>query len=236
MRNGSIYLIAFICGFVLMSFEILGSRVLAPYFGQSIYVWGALISVLLAALGVGNYYGGITADRNGGFVIPLFMTALCAGYFLITPWLSGYICRFITFHISDPRLGVLLAASMIFWLPAFCLGTITPNLVKLLVKDLKLIGRGSGHLLGISTAGNIAGTLLTAFFFIGRYPTGLSIQFLAAPMALCAALSLYWQQKTKTHVQREQPNFSKTAVHALSKNDDAGATVILGNSASKHNE
>jgi hypothetical protein len=195
MRNGSIYLIAFICGFTLMSFEILGSRVLAPYFGQSIYVWGALISVLLAALGVGNYYGGSMADRRSGFVIPLLMTALCAGYFLITPWLSYYVCRFITFHIHDPRSGVLLAAALIFWLPAFCLGTITPALVKLLVSELKHLGRGSGHLLGISTAGNIAGTLLTAFFLIGRYPTGLSIQLLTVPMVLCAALSLFWQRK-----------------------------------------
>lgn len=195
MRNGSVYLIAFICGFTLMSFEILGSRVLAPYFGQSIYVWGALISVLLAALGVGNYYGGIMADRHQGFVMPLLMTILCAGYFLITPWLSGYICRFISFHINDPRAGVLLAAGLVFWLPAFCLGAITPNLVKLLVNDLKRLGRGSGHLLGISTAGNIAGTLLTAFFFIGRYSTGLSIQLLAVPMLLCIALSSYWYNK-----------------------------------------
>lgn len=199
MRNASIYLIAFICGFVLMSFEILGSRVLAPYFGQSIYVWGALISVLLTALGVGNYYGGIMADRYRGFSIPLLMTALCGAYFFITPWLSYYICRFITFYIIDPRLGVLLAAAAVFWLPAICLGMVTPNLVKLLVNDLKRLGRGSGHLLGISTAGNIVGTLLTAFFFIGRFPTGLSIQLLAIPMLLCTLLSLAWQQKQRTN-------------------------------------
>jgi MFS family permease len=193
MRKASIYLIAFICGFTLMSFEILGSRVLAPHFGQSIYVWGALISVLLAALGIGNYYGGIMADRHGGFVMPSFMTALCAAYFFVTPWLGSYVCWFITFHIDDPRLGVLLAAAAIFWLPAFCLGTITPSLVKLLISDLKRLGRGSGHLLGISTAGNIAGTLLTAFFLIGRLPTGLSIQLLTIPMVLCSVLCLLLQ-------------------------------------------
>jgi len=197
MRSASIYLIAFICGFTLMCFEILGSRVLSPYFGQSIYVWGALISVLLAALGLGNYYGGAMADRNRGFVMPAIMTIICAGYFIIIPWLSYYVCHFITFHLHDSRTGLLLAASVIFWLPAFCLGSITPNLVKLLVNDLKSLGRGSGYLLGISTTGNIAGTLLTAFLVIGRYSTGLSIQLLAVPMLFCASLSLFLQHSQK---------------------------------------
>jgi membrane protein implicated in regulation of membrane protease activity len=52
------YLIVFVSGAVLMGLEIAGSRVLAPHFGSSIFVWGSLISVVMAALSAGYYWGG----------------------------------------------------------------------------------------------------------------------------------------------------------------------------------
>ena len=56
-------IIVFTSGGVLLSLEIIASRVLAPYFGNSIYVWGSLIGVFLAALSVGYAVGGRVADR-----------------------------------------------------------------------------------------------------------------------------------------------------------------------------
>ena len=56
--------VVFICGAIVMSFEILGSRVLAPNFGSSVFVWGSLISVFLAGLSAGYYLGGWLADRD----------------------------------------------------------------------------------------------------------------------------------------------------------------------------
>ena len=53
-----LHIIVFTSGGVLMGFEIVGSRILAPYFGNSIFVWGSLISVVLAALSLGYYWGG----------------------------------------------------------------------------------------------------------------------------------------------------------------------------------
>jgi hypothetical protein len=44
---------AFITGAVVMALEILGSRLLAPVFGNSLFVWGALIGVILAAMSSG---------------------------------------------------------------------------------------------------------------------------------------------------------------------------------------
>src|SRR5499426_465417 len=59
--------VVFVSGAVLMALEIVGSRVLAPYFGNSIFVWGSLISVFLTALSVGYYWGGRLSDRNPSF-------------------------------------------------------------------------------------------------------------------------------------------------------------------------
>src|SRR5579871_5801730 len=59
-----IYLAAFITGAIVMSFEMLGSRYLNPYFGSGIYTWASLISTVLAALTIGYFAGGIVADRR----------------------------------------------------------------------------------------------------------------------------------------------------------------------------
>jgi len=57
----------FVSGAVVMSLELLGSRLLAPVFGNSIFVWGSLIGVALSALSVGYYLGGKIADVKPSF-------------------------------------------------------------------------------------------------------------------------------------------------------------------------
>src|SRR5207253_10435687 len=60
-------IIVFVSGAVLMGLEIVGSRVLAPYFGSSIFVWGSLISVVMAALSIGYYWGGWLSARKPSY-------------------------------------------------------------------------------------------------------------------------------------------------------------------------
>ena len=62
-RDAGLQLLVFSAGGVLMGLEIAGSRVLAPHFGNSVFVWGSLISVFLLALSVGYVFGGRLADR-----------------------------------------------------------------------------------------------------------------------------------------------------------------------------
>ena len=62
-----LYIVVFVSGAVLMGLEIVGSRVLAPYFGSSIFVWGSLISVVMAALSVGYYWGGWLSAREPSY-------------------------------------------------------------------------------------------------------------------------------------------------------------------------
>ena len=61
--RSTVYLIAFVTGAIVMSFEMLGSRYLNPYFGSGIYTWASLISTVLMALTAGYFVGGYLADR-----------------------------------------------------------------------------------------------------------------------------------------------------------------------------
>ena len=53
----------FLSGAVLLGVEIAASRVLAPTFGSSLYVWGSLIGIVLTGLAIGYWVGGVVADR-----------------------------------------------------------------------------------------------------------------------------------------------------------------------------
>src|SRR5215831_13561236 len=80
-----IYVVAFISGAIVMSFEMLGSRYLAPYFGSGIYTWAALISTVLAALCAGYFIGGALADRHPSPVLLAATLAIGSAYLVLLP-------------------------------------------------------------------------------------------------------------------------------------------------------
>lgn len=159
-------IIVFISGAVLMSLEIVGSRVLAPFFGNSIFVWGSLISVFLAALSVGYYWGGRLSDRNPSFerllvliFIPgLMISALPFLYPDVNPWIA-------TVDFGT-RLNPLIASLLYFLLPSIFLGTTSPYAIRLSAQALATVGSTAGTLYALSTCGSIFGTLFTAFYLI----------------------------------------------------------------------
>lgn len=154
------------CGAVVMSFEILGSRVLAPNFGTSVFVWGSLISVFLAGLSAGYYLGGKFADiRPSSKKLALIISA--SGLFLITfPLYSTFICDWIFEKIPGIRSGPLVASLILFFLPSVFLGAVSPYTARLMICSLHTSGKTIGSLYALSTMGSIAGTLLTSFYLI----------------------------------------------------------------------
>lgn len=149
-----------------MALEIVGSRLLAPYFGSSVYVWGSLISIFLAALSIGYYTGGLAADRWPRPEV-LASTLTAAGLMiLLLPALSRPVLEAFAAWDLGPRMNPLLASILLFAAPSILMGATSPFAVKLAATDLATVGNVAGLLYAISTAGSIAGTLLTAFLLI----------------------------------------------------------------------
>ena len=168
-RNGfaiSIYLVAFVTGAIVMSFEMLGSRYLAPAFGAGIYTWASLISTVLAALCAGYFLGGYAADRYPSPAILGATVAIGSTYMLLLPAFSEEIVQFFAWQIDDIKLGSLAAAMAIMLFPVTFLGMYSPFAIRLLIESKQNAGAVSGTVYGISTAGSILGTLVTTFFLI----------------------------------------------------------------------
>jgi len=161
-----LYFVAFVSGAIVMSFEMLGSRYLAPYFGSGIYTWAALISTVLAALCAGYFIGGTLADRHPSPVLLAATLAIGSTYLVLLPAFADAALEFFVWSIDDIALGGLAAAFAIMFFPVTLLGMFSPFAIRLLLHSQLKSGTVSGMVYGVSTAGSIVGTLGTTFFLI----------------------------------------------------------------------
>jgi spermidine synthase len=158
--------VVFISGAVLMALEIVGSRVLAPYFGSSIFVWGSLISVVMAALSIGYYWGGWLSAREPSYGKLLVLLVIPGILIFFLPFAYPVVNEQIAMIDFGTRLNPLIACSVLFLAPGIFLGTISPYVIRLAATRLHTVGSTAGTLYAVSTCGSIVGTLLTAFYLI----------------------------------------------------------------------
>ena len=177
----------FIAGGVLLSLEIASSRVLAPFFGNSLYVWGSLIGIVLAGLSTGYWLGGIMADR---YPRPSLLVGLLGGGALLVlaiPFVDGWVLDRVVEWDPGPRLNPVIATILLFGLPSVVLGSVSPVAVRLKARSIEKLGRTAGRLFAISTAGSIAGTFLTSFWLIPELGTNQVLAAAAIALVLAAA-------------------------------------------------
>ncbi|MBI2369721.1 MAG: fused MFS/spermidine synthase [Deltaproteobacteria bacterium] len=182
----------FICGAVLMALEIVGSRILAPYFGNSIFVWGSLISIFLAALSLGYYFGGALSARRARFGVLAALIAVPGILILVLPFFYPAVNKAIAASDLGVRLNPLVASTILFLLPSIFLGTISPYAIRLSATAVATVGATAGVLYAISTLGSILGTLVTAFWLIPALGVSNIVHTLGATLlALAVVLFAY---------------------------------------------
>lgn len=165
-RGQGAYLMAtaLVCGTLVMVVEVLGSRVIGPFFGVSLFVWSSLISVALIALAIGYGIGGILADR-AGTPDRLYGIILVAGLLVLAiPLLRQPV---LTFCMPlGLRSGAFLSSLILFGPPLTLMGCVSPFVVRLAAREMRRLGRTVGLFYAVSTLGSVAGTLLTGFVLI----------------------------------------------------------------------
>lgn len=189
LRGGSlvIYLNAFAVGGVLMGFEMLGSRYLFPYFGGGTSTWAGLISMVLVALTIGYLVGGSIVDRYPSPRVAAISIAVAAVYLALIPLTADHLMRMILSLAGEGPLGILLASGILLLIPLSLLGTLSPVAVKLLTRSTHESGRVAGLVYGISTVGNVFGTLFTTFVLIPSIGSRNITYLFAGVLAICAA-------------------------------------------------
>lgn len=181
--------VVFLAGAALMAYEIVGSRLLAPFFGNSTYVWGSLIGVFLGALASGYAIGGRLADRRptgGALATVLASSALLVGMSVL---LAEPLQRWIVGADLGVRLNPLVASIVIFGPASVLMGMVSPWAVRLRAGDLARVGATAGSLYGLSTAGSIVGTLAASFWLVQAYGSEATVLAVGLTLAACALLA-----------------------------------------------
>lgn len=177
-----------LCGALVMVVEVLGSRVIGPFFGVSLFVWTALITVTLLALAVGYAVGGVLADRHPE---PAWLYGLVAAAGVLVglvPLLKAPVIL-----LAAPlglRGGALLSATLLFAPALVLLGCVSPYVVRIAARQWSALGRTVGILYALSTAGSFVGTAATGFFLIAHL--GVSQAFYLCGGLLVALAAGYW--------------------------------------------
>ena len=166
MQRVLIFLIAAWSGFFVMAIELLSGRILAPDFGNSIYVWGGVITVFMLALSVGYLLGGRWSLRDPSLRRLALLLVLSAAATIPVILLGDAVLGGVFDRIDDPRYGSLLAATLLFFAPTAIAGMVSPYAVRLLVRDSRTSGHFAGLLYFFSTFGSAAGTILTSFYLV----------------------------------------------------------------------
>ena len=191
-----LHAVVFMCGGVLMGLEIVGSRILAPAFGNSIFVWGSLISVVLAALSLGYWLGGIIADRWPRLGVLGLLIAVPGVMIALLPLVYPSLNRALAAGDLGARLGPLVSSVILFLVPSVFLGMISPFAVRLQARAVASVGSTAGGLYAVSTAGSIAGTLATAFYFISVLGVAKIVHGLGLTLLVVAAAVFLGERRT----------------------------------------
>jgi hypothetical protein len=182
--------LACILGFALMGFEMLGSRYLYPYFGGGINTWASLIATVLVALMAGYLLGGALVDRTlSPRLCGLLLVVAGVYLFTIPLWVDPLFGWMLT-SVGDGMAGIVLAATILLLLPLTLMSTFTPFAVRLLLVSIAFGGRIVSYVYGVSTIGNVLGTLVTTFMLVPSFGSRTLTMIFAGVTILCGLVMM----------------------------------------------
>jgi len=187
-----LFLTVFITGASVMVIELLGTRLIAPFYGASLYVWSSLISVTMIALAIGYYLGGRWTDYTQRIGLSLII-ALAGLLTLIIPWVTGPVLL-----LTDPlglRAGAFFSALILFSPSLTFLGMVGPFAIKLATARLEGIGNSVGSIYAVSTMGSVIGTLVLGFFLFPLVGSREILMGLGLILMLLALIVAFYEQK-----------------------------------------
>ena len=187
--------IIFICGVASIAVEMCASRLIQPYFGDSLIIWACIIGFIIIYLSIGYYLGGRLGDR---FPRPNFLyqlTGLAAFALGLIPVLSTPIFNIASdgFRTADGLLffGSLLGIIVLFAIPVILLGCVSPFAVRLLVKNVRDAGRTAGKVSSLSTVGSILGSFLPVLVLIPTFGTRTTLYIFSLTLLVFSTIGLF---------------------------------------------
>ena len=189
-------IILFIIEAICMTLELVASRVLSPFFGNSNIVWTSVIGIILLSSSMGNYYGGKIADKRDNEKSLKKIIMLASIFVLIIPVVQSLLLDLVSITVRDVKIGAIVSTVLLFFMPSLLLGLIIPIILKIKLDSIENTGKTSGRIYAISTMGGIFGTFLSGFVLIPNFGS-VHILFVLSAILLVISLFVYTKMDKK---------------------------------------
>ncbi len=190
LPRSALLAVSFYGGLGTMAFEMVLGRAMVPFFGGTIFTWGALIAVFLFGMSIGFYSGGRLADRHPNARLIGGLLIACGLIILLTPLYLEPLCVALLDRIEDVRLGALTASTATAFVPALLFAAVSPIAVRLALVDVAHSGSTVGTMSALNTVGSIVGTVGTSFFLVPSMGSRAIFYLLGTLTAACGAAIL----------------------------------------------
>jgi spermidine synthase len=161
------YILSFIEGAAVMAAELLGAKMLAPYFGSSLYIWATVMAITLGGLAMGYFCGGLLSYKSKRPKMLYYVMFLASILVMLMPFTSKMILTLIGAHSLIP--SVILSSCVFLLPPIFMMGMVSPLIIRSITTHIDHAGRSAGAIYAISTVGGIVSTFLTGFWIIPSF-------------------------------------------------------------------
>ncbi len=184
----------FVGGLSSIGIELSASRLLAPYFGSSTFIWANLIGLTLTYLAIGYYVGGRVADRYPNPRLLYMCTSVAAIFAGLIPIMARPILEVSLDAFDDVSVGAfygsLLGTNLLFAFPITLLGFITPFAIRLRIGTVEGAGKTAGRIYALSTIGSIFGSFLPVLLLIPVFGTRVTFLILSGTLLLLSLAGL----------------------------------------------
>jgi len=187
--NWFLFLVLLVEGGSLMAVELVGAKLIAPYYGNSVYVWAAVLATTLGGLTLGYYAGGKLSLKHPTVNTLLKIVTVSAILVFLMPTVSGAVMS-ATLSIEDLRTGIVLSC-VIFLTPILVtFGMVGPIAVRLMTTTVENVGKVAGTVYFTSTVGGILTTFLFGFYLIPFIGLKTSTFIVGSALALLPIIAL----------------------------------------------
>ena len=187
-------IIIFIVDAICMILELIASRVLSPYFGNSNIVWTSVIGIILLSSSIGNYIGGKIADKENKEKTLKLLIMWSAMFIMVIPFIQEIILPLISTKVQNIKIGAIISTIILFFIPSLLMGAITPIILKLKIINIENAGKSTGKITAIATIGGIFGTFIGGFLLIPNIGSVYILYILAIVLVI---VSLFVKFKIK---------------------------------------
>jgi predicted membrane-bound spermidine synthase len=187
-------LLVFVSGMTVLGAELAASRLLAPYFGTSLFIWANLIGLILLYLAAGYWLGGRLADRYPNREALYHVTAVAAVFVGLIPFMARPILHFSSVGFATYSLGIfwgsLIGVIALFLVPITLLGCVSPWAIRLAVHDVRDAGRTAGSLYALSTLGSLTGAYLPVLLLVPTVGTTRTFVIFSVALLIVSLIGL----------------------------------------------